>query len=83
MKKSAAKGRPRVSAIRIAVPTRQQHRFYGHGLPHVDLQQLSGKLIVVEGADGSGRSSQIAGLGSRVILRATARSWAGSLRPYE
>jgi len=62
MKKAAAKGRPRVSAIRIAVPKRQQHRFYGHGLPHVDLEQLSGKLIVVEGADGSGRSSQITAL---------------------
>ena len=62
MKKAVAKGRPRVSSIRIAVPTREKHRFYGHGLPHVDLEQLSGKLIVVEGADGSGRSSQIAGL---------------------
>ena len=62
MKKPPAKGRPRVSAIRIAVPKRQEHRLYGHGLPHVDLGQLSGKLIVVEGADGSGRSSQIAGL---------------------
>ncbi len=62
MKKAIAKGRPRVSAIRITVPKREQHRFYGHGLPNVDLGQLSGKLIVVEGADGSGRSTQIAQL---------------------
>ena len=37
-----------------------QKRFYGDGLPGVDLSQLTGKLIVVEGADGSGRSTQIA-----------------------
>ena len=34
-------------------------RFYGKGLPGVDLDQLRGRLIVVEGADGSGRSTQI------------------------
>ncbi len=33
--------------------------FYGHGIPHVKPAQLVGKLIVVEGADGSGRSTQI------------------------
>jgi dTMP kinase len=47
---------------RIAVPPRSQRRFYGHGIPGVDLQKLAGKLIVVEGADGSGRSTQIAKL---------------------
>jgi dTMP kinase len=35
-------------------------RFYGKGLPDVDLSLLKGKLIVIEGADGSGRSTQIA-----------------------
>ena len=35
-------------------------RFYGKGLPTVDLALLQGKLIVIEGADGSGRSTQIA-----------------------
>jgi dTMP kinase len=35
-------------------------RFYGKGLPNVDLSLLKGKLIVIEGADGSGRSTQIA-----------------------
>lgn len=34
-------------------------KFYGEGLPHVDGNALTGKLIVVEGADGSGRSTQI------------------------
>ena len=38
------------------------HRFYGHGIPHVNAEELGGQLIVVEGADGSGRSTQIAEL---------------------
>lgn len=38
-------------------------RFYGHGIPKVALDKLAGKLIVVEGADGSGRSTQISRLG--------------------
>jgi dTMP kinase len=37
-------------------------RFYGHGIPHVNSEDLRGTLIVVEGADGSGRSTQIAEL---------------------
>lgn len=37
-------------------------RFYGHGVPRVKLEDATGKLIVVEGADGSGRSTQIARL---------------------
>ncbi len=42
-----------------AIPCR---RFYGHGIPGVRLEELTGRLIVVEGADGSGRSTQIARL---------------------
>jgi dTMP kinase len=38
------------------------HSFYGHGVPRVKAEDLGGKLIVVEGADGSGRSTQIAEL---------------------
>ena len=34
-------------------------RFYGHGIPGVKLADLAGKLIAIEGADGSGRSTQI------------------------
>ncbi|MFH0792666.1 MAG: thymidylate kinase [bacterium] len=36
-----------------------KHRFYGQPLPGVDPASLVGKLFVVEGADGSGRSTQI------------------------
>jgi len=43
----------------IVIPKRTARRFYGHGLPNVDLNKLAGRLIVVEGADGSGRSTQI------------------------
>src|SRR5260370_6897458 len=46
----------------ILVPRRSARRYYGHGIPGVDLDELAGKLIVVEGADGSGRSTQIAKL---------------------
>ena len=49
----------RASRNHIVVPRRSERRFYGHGIPRVDLEQLAGKLIVVEGADGSGRSTQI------------------------
>jgi dTMP kinase len=33
--------------------------FFGEGLPGIDPAALTGKLIVIEGADGSGRSTQI------------------------
>src|SRR6266568_2843877 len=49
----------RAAINQIVVPRRTQRRFYGYGIPRVDLEQLAGKLIVVEGADGSGRSTQI------------------------
>ncbi|MEI7728876.1 MAG: thymidylate kinase [Verrucomicrobiota bacterium] len=58
-----AKNKPRTTpgtpppAIQVPRPTRK--RFYGHGLPGVNVEQLLGRLIVVEGADGSGRSTQI------------------------
>ena len=41
---------------------KKAHCFYGHGIPRVNSEELGGKLIVVEGADGSGRSTQIAEL---------------------
>src|SRR5437764_13986494 len=47
---------------RILVPRPTARQFYGHGVPRVELEKLAGKLIVVEGADGSGRSTQIAHL---------------------
>lgn len=50
----------RAQSNQIVVPRRKPRRFYGHGIPGVDLEKLAGRLIVVEGADGSGRSTQIA-----------------------
>jgi len=47
---------------RVKQPVRTPKRFYGHGIAGVDLESLTGKLIVVEGADGSGRSTQISRL---------------------
>ncbi|PYK99655.1 MAG: thymidylate kinase [Verrucomicrobia bacterium] len=46
----------------VVVPRPTPKRFYGHGIPGVDLEKLTGKLVVIEGADGSGRSTQIARL---------------------
>ncbi len=53
---------PARSSGRVVVPKPTAKRFYGYGIPGVDLEKLAGKLIVVEGADGSGRSTQIARL---------------------
>src|SRR3954464_14074913 len=52
---------PKARQIRskIVIPTTSPKKWYGHGIPGVDLQRLSGRLFVVEGADGSGRSTQI------------------------
>jgi dTMP kinase len=49
-----------LASRRVLVPKRSPKRFYGHGIPGVDPERLSGKLVVIEGADGSGRSTQIA-----------------------
>ena len=40
--------------------------FYGEGLPSVDPTHLLGKLIVIEGSDGSGRSTQVSLLRDRL-----------------
>ena len=36
--------------------------FFGEGLPGIDLDELKGKLIVLEGTDGVGRSTHILSL---------------------
>jgi dTMP kinase len=59
MKKS---GQNIVRNNRILIPHVKPRQFYGHGIPGVDPSKLAGKLIVVEGGDGSGRSTQIARL---------------------
>ncbi len=46
----------------VVVPRNSPRSFYGDGIPGVNPDELVGKLIVVEGADGSGRSTQIASL---------------------
>src|ERR1044071_7047222 len=51
-----------IAGRRVQVPKPTPKRFYGHGIPGVDLERLTGKLVVIEGADGSGRSTQIARL---------------------
>jgi dTMP kinase len=62
MKRTASSRTPDPARRAITVPHTSKRRFYGHGIPNVDLNRLAGKLIVVEGADGSGRSTQIARL---------------------
>jgi dTMP kinase len=62
MKRTAPKRPAAIARARVMVPPASLRRFYGHGIPGVDLNLLAGKLIVVEGADGSGRSTQIARL---------------------
>src|SRR5215471_12230815 len=46
----------------IVTPPPGRRKFFGLGIPGVEPDELVGKLIVVEGADGSGRSTQIAQL---------------------
>src|SRR5204862_907700 len=40
-------------------PHNHAFEFYGEGLPGVDLSELRGRLIVIEGPDGVGRSTQV------------------------
>lgn len=56
---TAPSGRAGTPGAEIVVPRPRPRSFYGHGLPKVDPSHLQGRLIVVEGADGSGRSTQI------------------------
>jgi dTMP kinase len=62
MKKPSPKRKQLLSSGPIMVPRPSLRRFYGQGIPNVERNRLAGKLIVVEGADGSGRSTQIARL---------------------
>ena len=60
--KRIATGLKSIASRRVLVPKPSPKRFYGHGIPGVDTERLCGKLVVIEGADGSGRSTQIARL---------------------
>ncbi len=53
---------PPAETPRVIAPKPSPKRFYGHGITGVELEKLAGKLVVIEGADGSGRSTQIARL---------------------
>jgi dTMP kinase len=68
------------SAAHVVVPKVTPKAFYGHGIPGMDLSKLTGKLIVVEGADGSGRSTQIARLVSWLETRGHATVQVGLKR---
>jgi dTMP kinase len=61
--KAAAKGPPRrkngQAEAKKNGPPELAARFYGSALPGVRSEELSGNLIVIEGTDGSGRSTQI------------------------
>ena len=48
---------PQVQQVLVPVPAAK--KFFGKGIPGINVEQLTGKLIVIEGADGSGRSTQI------------------------
>jgi dTMP kinase len=54
---AASEKRPETKAKNGRAPAAS--RFYGIPLPGVKAEELSGSLIVVEGTDGSGRSTQI------------------------
>jgi len=62
MRRNTSKSGAVTKAPSVIIPKRTPKRFYGQGIPGVDLDKLTGKLVVVEGADGSGRSTQIARL---------------------
>lgn len=79
-KKTRRRTRSPVVAKRIVVPSPGQRSFYGHGVPNVDASMLSGRLIVVEGADGSGRSTQIVRLVEWLEARGHATTQVGLKR---
>ena len=51
-------GRRKVTSC-VKSPRPLSKRFLGHALPGIRPSELTGRLIVIEGADGSGRSTQI------------------------
>jgi dTMP kinase len=50
---------PKASEANVAAAAPHESRFYGSPLPGVKVEELSGTLVVIEGTDGSGRSTQI------------------------
>jgi dTMP kinase len=54
--------RPRLRSEMATTKSTRPLEYYGDPLPGVDTSQLSGKLIVIEGPDAVGRSTQVAQL---------------------
>ena len=74
-KKQASNGKNGGSAL--------PSRFYGSPLPGIKPEELSGSLIVVEGTDGSGRSTQISCLRNGSSRKASPlKQWAPPLRSW-
>jgi len=48
MKYRSATSLSHAGGRRVLVPKATPKRFYGHGIPGVDLEKLTGKLIVME-----------------------------------
>lgn len=46
--------------------TKRTFQFYGHGIPSVQGEDVKGRLIVIEGPDASGRSTQIGMITARL-----------------
>ena len=47
------------SEMTTPAPPVRPKRYFGRGLPYVDLDDLTGCLVVIEGSDGVGRTTQI------------------------
>jgi dTMP kinase len=61
-------------------PSRPGKSWYGHGLPYLPQKPLPGHLIVIEGTDGVGRSTQVGLLSSWLELEGYAVSSTGWTR---
>ena len=68
---SAQSFSPEPSREAAAVPSLpvREKRYFGVGLPYTDLDDLSGHLVVVEGSDGVGRTTQLSLLRSWLQIK--------------
>ncbi len=62
------------------MPSNRSKSWYGHGLPYLPAKPLPGHLIVIEGTDGVGRSTQISLLRPWLELEGYAVSDTGWIR---
>ena len=60
---------PEAWEVKPVSPPLREKRYFGEGLPYVDVKDLTGYLIVIEGTDGVGRSTQISLLTSWLQLK--------------